>query len=68
MMIETPYGKKRWSFLKRVMDCHSDLAKAVEMVLDAGTDDGEEKSASEVVDLIDWDMLREAHEKDKGGN
>lgn len=28
-MIETPYGKKRWSFLKRAMDSHEELITAL---------------------------------------
>jgi hypothetical protein len=29
-MIQTPYGKKRWSFLKRIMDTREELIQAVE--------------------------------------
>jgi Zn ribbon nucleic-acid-binding protein len=32
-MIQTPYGKKRWSFLKRAIDSHEELLAACERAL-----------------------------------
>ena len=42
----------------RLIAAAPDMLAALNMVLDAGTNDGEEKSAAEVCRLIDWGMLR----------
>jgi hypothetical protein len=34
-LIQTPYGKKRWSFLRRCMDSHAELLEALQGLLEA---------------------------------
>ena len=46
----------------KILEAAPKLLAAVNMVLDAGDDDGQEKSATDVVDLIDWRVLRAAAE------
>ena len=52
---------------RQLMAAAPELLEAVQMVLEAGSEDGEPVSDSMIVDAIDWKMLRDAIEKAKGG-
>ena len=49
-----------------LLEAAPDLYAAVEMVLDAATEDGHELSDSEICSAIDWKMLRAASARARG--